>query len=549
MFTIEDIQTIVQRFYVKDDRVYARNIDQEIVDEKAVLPIKAAYLIFNEAEIRYKADLQLLGAKYVSSREKYLEKMMERFSVNGEINDLGQNKLIRDLIASNGHYEESISSDGLDSKFSIFIEPKKSYGLAYFRLKLQEVGFDTDDLTLSYDTTLLKDTGTARLFIDFKKRLYVEREELAMDDSSFEYKFAYDELEKAIMKEKTERIEYWSDFLKQWKRAKLSGDFERIEFLKGIVATIIKDIEKRQQKDKNDVVQNASTEPVRANQAEDAALKKPKVVPTTNSPVSNVVYLEPDIKSNATKIQEKEEESRFDASDVDYIIEQIAIARKADDKEALTRWNQRLNSISIVQEKKEQKIVEKPKILNSLLLRFDEVLAEIEQSKRSLKSPDALKMVYSDTRNAIKVCNIDETSAFWKGLSDVEREFAAQLMMKASALLDDRMRYNHWISIHEEILKVLGWPSDIKEMTPLLLFSNLKEVFQKVDGRILLENDRMAIKEYSEMCKSMWKKFNDEEKRCGAVLMKTAMKLLADERGYNYWTGVFDALSSKIGEN
>ena len=545
MFTIEDIQTIVKRFYVKDDKVFARNIDQEIVDEKAVLPIKAAYLIFNEAEIRYKADMQLLGAKYVSSREKYLEKMMERFSVNGEENDLGQNKLIRDLVESNGHYEEDITSDGLDQKFSIFIDPKKSYGLAYLRLKLREKGFDTEDLELSYDTSNLKIAGAAKLFIDFKKRLFIEKEEDSFEDTSFEYKFAYDELDKAIKKEKHDRIEYWSDFLKQWKKAKNTGDFGRIEFLKDIVATVIKDIEKRKEMKKTSGSEKNSEGSL-------ATIRKEKTVVEKTEP--KATKKEPLAENLPENVVETVVNSRSECreADIDYVMKQTADMRKGGDVKSLEQSNETVNSISIVEEKKEPQAKSKEKITNSLLLRFDEILCDLENNKRGCKDKKELEKVYFDTRIAIKVCIIDETSNFYLSLSDIEKEFASRLMMKASAILDDRMRCSHWENVHEEALKILGWPSNIEiVVTPAMALEDLGILIGNTKKRILDENEMTRMKKYYIICKSSWKEFNSQDKLKCVELLKETTNVLKDERGHSYWCGVLDTLSAsdKIGDN
>lgn len=545
MFTIEDIQTIVQRFYVKDDKVYARNIEQEIVDEQAVLPIKAAYLIFNEAEIRYKNDLQLLGLKYVSNREKYLEKMMERFSVNGEENDLGQNKLIRDLVASNGHYEETISSDGLDAKFSIFIEPKKSYGLAYFRLKLREVGLDTDDLSLSYDTSNLKNDGTAKLYIDFKPKIYVEKDEIDMEDSSFEYRFAYDELNKAIEKGKTDRIEYWSDFLKQWKKARLSRDIEQLKFLQGIVETIVKDIEKRRQNSNSSSKREPAVENLISNAKEED--EKPKNI-LEDKKVDLPNRQEETLKEQVSNVPEKADKG-CENPKAECEMKQDIEVKKNDISISHVQSSEESKPLNVAP-KTSDKSAEKVEITNSLLLRFDEILKDIEKSKMSKRNKDDLQNVHLEARNAIKLCNIDETTTFYRGLILEEKEFVAKLMMKASSLLDDKMRYNHWENIHEDILKTLGWPSQIEVIvTPQSALENLEKLLNSTKGRILDEKSDVEMRKYSKICKSSWKEYNSEEKLKCAELLKQATRALNDEINFNYWSGVLDTLSSKIGEN
>lgn len=78
--------------------------------------------------------------------------MMERLSVNNEINNYGTNKLINSLLSSNGYFEEMIGDDNLSkNKFSIFFGEKQDYGVSYLRMKFREKGLDIDDFEIKQD--------------------------------------------------------------------------------------------------------------------------------------------------------------------------------------------------------------------------------------------------------------------------------------------------------------------------------------------------------------------------------------------------------------
>ncbi len=410
---------------------------------------------------------------------------------------------------------------------------------------MREVGLDTDDLSLRYDTSNLKKDGTAKLYIDFKPKIYVEKEEIDIEDSSFEYRFAYDELNKAIEKGKTDRIEYWSDFLKQWKKARLNRDVEQLKFLQGIVETIVKDIEKRRQNSNSSQKGEPVAEKLISNANEEGG-KSENILEDKKEELP--IQREDTLKEQGPHIEEKADKDCKNLK-VEGETKQDTEVKKHDSSISLAHSTGEAKPLNVAP-KTEVKSDEKVEITNSLLLRFDEILNDIEKNKMSKRNKDDLQNVHLDARNAIKLCNIDETTTFYRGLILEEKEFAAKLMMKASALLDDRMRYNHWTNIHEDILKELGWPSQIEIIvTPQLALETLEKLLDATKGCVLDEKSDIEMRKYSKICKSSWKEYNSEEKLKCAELLKRTTRALNDEINFNYWSGVSDTLSSKIGEN
>lgn len=132
--TIVEINNLLKNYTIINGTVYQKENKQEVKDENIILKVKTARLIYNEARSTYQDTIKQFG-KSSKDLEWFIKQTMEKFSLNGEVNSFGINKLINGLLSSNGHYEEAISGNDLkNNKFSIFTEQKKDYGLAYLKL-------------------------------------------------------------------------------------------------------------------------------------------------------------------------------------------------------------------------------------------------------------------------------------------------------------------------------------------------------------------------------------------------------------------------------
>lgn len=167
MFSVDGIKLILDTYTVTNGTVYTKENNIQILDEEIILKVKAAKLIYNEAKQAYLSDQQQFGKSF-GNFSRYVEKAMEKLSVNGEINSYGSNKLVNALLNNNGHYEENMAGDQLrKSKFSIFYGEKKEYGLAYLRLKFREKGLDIENMDISLDRTELIKNGVSKVIIDY----------------------------------------------------------------------------------------------------------------------------------------------------------------------------------------------------------------------------------------------------------------------------------------------------------------------------------------------------------------------------------------------
>lgn len=173
--TIYEIKNYTDNYIVQNGNVYLKSNGQQILDEETILKVKSSRLIYNQAREKYQSDTKQFG-KPNGDFSRYITKMMEQLSVNGEINTYGTNKLINSLLSSNGHYEEYMSgSDLVNSKFSMLVGIKEEYGLAYLKMKFREKGLDLDNLTIKQDLSELQHNGVSKVIIDFQLKKYKKK--------------------------------------------------------------------------------------------------------------------------------------------------------------------------------------------------------------------------------------------------------------------------------------------------------------------------------------------------------------------------------------
>ncbi len=213
--TIIEINNLLKNYTITNGAVYQKENNQEVQDEEIILKVKTARLIYNEARTSYQETIKQFG-KTSKDLEWFIKQTMEKFSLNGEINAFGINKLINGLLASNGHYEETMSGSDLKiSKFAIFIEPKKDYGIAYLKLKFREKNLDISNFKLTQDLSKLQHDGYSNVIINFNltpyKKKTVDIHDLQGDKKR---EYATKELEKAKQKNNAEMIKYWESTIK-----------------------------------------------------------------------------------------------------------------------------------------------------------------------------------------------------------------------------------------------------------------------------------------------------------------------------------------------
>lgn len=180
--TINDIKNYIDNYVIQNGKVYLKSNNQQVLDEETILKIKSARLIYNEAREKFQMDTKQFG-KPNGDFQKYVSRMMEHLSVNGEVNTYGTNKLINALLSSNGHYEEYMSGNDLaNSKFSMLVGVKQEYGLAYLKMKFREKGLDIDNLVIKTQKVKQangKSSGQYTVIIDFQLKKYEKKVEVS----------------------------------------------------------------------------------------------------------------------------------------------------------------------------------------------------------------------------------------------------------------------------------------------------------------------------------------------------------------------------------
>lgn len=172
MITVEKVKEDVSRYRIENGIVIDKSNNTQVTDEETILNVKTSYLFYKEAYDAYQGDMKQFG-KTTIDQNQYIGKTLEKFGANGEVNNWGYNKVINAILNNNGHYEEYISGKDLQNgKFSLLIEPKKQYTMAYLKLKLREKGLDIEDIKVSQDLSELQHNGVSKVIVDYKLKEY-----------------------------------------------------------------------------------------------------------------------------------------------------------------------------------------------------------------------------------------------------------------------------------------------------------------------------------------------------------------------------------------
>lgn len=172
MLTYEEIMDNCTKYKIENGQVIDKSTNQVIIDEDIIIRVKSSILLYKDAKERYQEDVKQFGSTSLT-QEQYVRRTMERFSVNGEQNNFGVNKLINTILSSNGHYEEFMSGkEILNSKFSILIPPQREYSLAFLKMKFREKGLDIEDLQVRQDLSEFQKNGVSKIIIDYKVKEY-----------------------------------------------------------------------------------------------------------------------------------------------------------------------------------------------------------------------------------------------------------------------------------------------------------------------------------------------------------------------------------------
>ena len=183
MLTVEQVKNNVSNYKIENGIVIDKSSNQPVQDENKLLEVKSSILFYTEAKEKYDRLLkQSHSGQLKYGLGYFVEEQMKDFSVNNEVQEQGSisphNKLTNEILNSNGHIQEFWMGDDLkNGKYSILLEPKKSYYLAYLKLKFREKGLDIDDITINIDSSQFTHTGNSSITIDYNLRQYENKKE------------------------------------------------------------------------------------------------------------------------------------------------------------------------------------------------------------------------------------------------------------------------------------------------------------------------------------------------------------------------------------
>lgn len=178
MLTVEQVKNNITNYKIENGIVIDKSNNQPVQDEDRILEVKSSILFYTEAKEKYDRLLkQSHSGQLKYGLGHFVEEQMKDFSVNNEVQTQGSisphNKLTNEILNSNGNIQEFWMGDDLkNGKYSILLEPKKSYYLAYLKLKFREKGLDIDDITISIDTSQFAHTGNSKISINYNLKKY-----------------------------------------------------------------------------------------------------------------------------------------------------------------------------------------------------------------------------------------------------------------------------------------------------------------------------------------------------------------------------------------
>lgn len=145
--TPEQIIKYITSYYIKDGKVFDKE-KNEVTSQTEIDKIKTAFLFYYQATKQKDFALQTGGK--VLSIEEYLEKAMALYSANGEELEYGENKVIRNLLNCNGHFEDQYIPVFID-KYAFLKGDKLELAESYLRLKFAEKGLSLESLDVKFE--------------------------------------------------------------------------------------------------------------------------------------------------------------------------------------------------------------------------------------------------------------------------------------------------------------------------------------------------------------------------------------------------------------
>ena len=155
-----DILDDVQRFAIKDGKVYSRETGQEESDEDTILRVKTSKFLFNEAKALRDEQSQMFGDRFTDKGpDYYVDKIMDRYGFKDEDTEYAEGRLLKDLVNTGAHHQTIGRGDLIGSKYDMFVGKKGDFGKALLERRLKQHGLDMNNLDINIDSSTFKKDG------------------------------------------------------------------------------------------------------------------------------------------------------------------------------------------------------------------------------------------------------------------------------------------------------------------------------------------------------------------------------------------------------
>lgn len=155
-----DILSDVQKFAVKDGKVYSKETGQEESDEDTILRVKTSKFLFNEAKALRNEQSQMFGDRFTDKGpDYYVDKIMDRYGFKDEDTEYAEGRLLKDLVNTGVHHQTMGRGDLIGSKYDMFVGEKGDFGKALLERRLKQHGLEMTDMNVNIDSSTFKKDG------------------------------------------------------------------------------------------------------------------------------------------------------------------------------------------------------------------------------------------------------------------------------------------------------------------------------------------------------------------------------------------------------
>lgn len=174
MLTVEQVKNNILDYKITNGIVIEKSSNQPVQDEDKILEVKSSFMMYREAKGLY--DDRRRGMP--ENQDYYIKRSLNIYGLDGDINTYPQNKIIREIIESNGSVQVDYGGNDLlvSEKFSFMCGQKKDYGLSIIKYMAHQKGIDISNLDVSIDLSDFQKNGVSKVNIKYNKGVYQRKE-------------------------------------------------------------------------------------------------------------------------------------------------------------------------------------------------------------------------------------------------------------------------------------------------------------------------------------------------------------------------------------